>query len=1025
MLYRKLRQLAMILMLGWLLVPQQAEAQCAFTTAYVQFRCIGYKMLLDSIYVGVNNPPASGYMTITYAGTGKVDSFAVPFSPAMSKFPNSQFPNINGPGINSGPGSGSSLTICFTAAPGCCITIPYGDLFACYCNASAGTVSASMNASNQSNNNYILCIDDEVTISSNSDYSFNVQPPFPAPALAYGIYKCPPTPGVSPVLDTCLVGVTPNATSITIQNLYGSKAPGLLAAFPGAQNNTLYFAPIVLYNGSSNPRTINVDCWDVGPATAVVFLDSITYTMQQNCLSSGIDVTIQGGSPALYGGNYSLTNLTPAYATLSTNSLANGGTVTVGNLNNGDNFSFTVTDPNGCSITINDGPYVAPVTAAFKADSVCVGNSTTFTDQSTGTVTGWNWDFGNASGTSTQQNPTYSYGAAGTYTVKLIVQNSQGCKDSVTQQVYVYASPTVDFTFDSVCLGDQTCFKDKSGGSITAWQWVFGDGSPVSNAQNPCHSYATAGSYNSTLIVTTGDGCTGTLVKTVDVFAVPTAAFTATDVCEGSLASFTDQSTPLGSVTGWNWNFGDGNSSTVQNPTHNYANSGSFNVKLVTSVGTTGCKDSITQTVNIFPSPTADFTFTNVCLGDPMPFVDNSSVTGGGTITGWNWSFGDGNTSTQQNPSNTYPASGNYNVRLIVTSSNNCVDTITKQVTVFDAPQADFNFSTACEGDVTQFTDNTTGNVANWVWSFGDGGNSNVQNPTHTYLAAGTYTVKLIVSSGSGCIDSITKQVDVNPLPVVDFTPDTTSGCSPVCVNFTNNSSISAGSIATYKWYLGDGTITTDTNVTHCYNNDGVTVKMYDVSLVAVSAQGCRDSVNKASLISCYPIPVADFTWSPSQVTILNPDFEYYDRSIGASQWYWEFGDGATSNSQNPTHSYSDTGHYATWLYIENQYGCADTTWKILEVLPEVFYYIPNAFTVTGDGLNDKWFPKGIGVAEQEIMIFDRWGELIFHGHDLDSKWDGTYKDQKVKTGVYVYKIKMLDVLGKDHTYIGKVTLLK
>lgn len=1026
---KKLRNTVLKLMLPLLFLSsfgvQEAQSQCFITGAYVQFRCIGYQMFLDSVWVQTNNPPAGGWLTVTYGATGAVDSFPAPHGSPRSVWPNTQFSNINNPTILSGPGSGSTITICYTADPNCCITIPYNDLFACYCNISAGTVGVTMNPANQSNNNYVLCIDDEVTITSNNDFSFDVQPPFPAPGFVYGIYKCPPTPGISPVLDTCLVGLAPvNATGINIQNLYGQFPPGLLSAFTGWQNNTLYFAPIILRNSASNPVTIDTDCWSVGPSTAVTFLDSITYTTQQNCLLSGIDVVINGGSPALFGGNYTISGLTPGYATLSTTTPAPGQTVSVGNLNNNDSFTFTITDPNGCSRTITGGPYIAPVTAGFTATSVCQGTATQFTDQSTGVVTGWNWNF--TGGTSTQQNPSFTYPAAGTYNVKQVVQNAQGCKDSVTNQITVYPSPSVDFTFDSVCVGDQTCFTDLStvpGATITGWQWVFGDGSPVNNQQNPCHTYAAPGNYNVNLIATTSDGCTGSAVKQVTVFAVPTAAFAVNNVCEGLAAQFNDQSTPLGSITGWNWNFGNGGTSTQQNPAYSYANPGTYNVKLVVGSGT-GCLDSITQQITVHEKPTAAFNQTDVCVGTAMNFTDGSTV-GTGTITGWGWNFGDGNTSTQQNPSHNYAFSGQYTVTLIVTTNNGCADTISQTVNVHPSPVAAFTATTACEGGMTQFTDQTTGNPGAWAWDFGDGGTSAGQNPQHQYGAPGTYNVKLVVTSTNGCVDSVTQPVTVHPVPQVEFTPDITDGCNPVCVNFTHSVTISGGSVTGYAWSFGDGNTSTDPNPSHCFYNTTQSLATFNVKLVATSDQGCKDSLTKQALISVFPIPVAGFTWQPQIVKILNPTVDFGDLSVGANQWSWDFGDGNTSATQNPTHTYKDTGTFVIWQYVENQYGCRDSTWSTLRVLPEVFYYIPNAFTLTGDGTNDKWFPKGIGVAEEHIMVFDRWGELIFESHDVGGKWDGTYKGTKVKTDVYVYRIEMKDVLGDEHTYIGRVTLLK
>lgn len=229
---------------------------------------------------------------------------------------------------------------------------------------------------------------------------------------------------------------------------------------------------------------------------------------------------------------------------------------------------------------------------------------------------------------------------------------------------------------------------------------------------------------------------------------------------------------------------------------------------------------------------------------------------------------------------------------------------------------------------------------------------------------------------------------------------------------------------------FGNGNNTIANAPSHCYDNNSLSAKSFDVTIMAITSYGtnqCTTIVSQANMISVYPLPSADFTWNPEVLSaIYQPEANFTDLSQGASVWSWNFGDGGTANSQNPSHQYGDSGTYVIWLNIENQYGCKDSIWKTIRVEPEYALYIPNTFTPDGDGNNDYFAPKGYGIEEQSMLIFDRWGEVIFEGYQLDSKWDGKVKNRSVgKTDVYTYKIETKDIKGESHTYIGKVTLLK
>ncbi len=706
--------------------------------------------------------------------------------------------------------------------------------------------------------------------------------------------------------------------------------------------------------------------------------------------------------------------------------------------------SLSVIDNNGCTHDTIKNVYVsAQPTADFTVTNECFGSANNFTDLSNpngGVIASWDWDFTN-DGTvdDTNQNPSNGYPSSGNYTVELLVTTQLGCVDSITKPVSVHPMPVANFSVADVCLNDVSNLYDSSTvatGNIISWAWDFdNDGNIDDTNQNPTNTYATDGTFAVTLTVTTDSGCINIYTDSATVDPLPTAAFTVNNICIDTAAIYTDNSNGNGgTIANWDWDFdGDGTTdNTNQNPTNTYASHGQYNVQLIVSTAA-GCADTITQPIDIYPMPVADFTFQNQCYATPVPFTDNSMVATG-AITGWQWYFGNTNTSIAQNPSENYGSEGVYEVQLVVTTDNGCRDTVThNNIEVYPTPVVDFTPTDVCLNAPTVFQDlsnvsnmYTTNNITNWDWDFGDGvGTSNLQNPTYTYTQEGTYAAELIVVSNHGCTDSLTKNVTVHPLPTVDF-EGPAQGCSPVCVQLINNSAITSGTIDTWVWNFGDGNTSGSQAPNHCWYNDSQTsAENYDVTLTAISNFGCVDSMTIPAMVTSYPIPQAIFTYNPLETDIYDPEINFIDQSIIASQWQWDLGDGTTSTIQNPVHTYADSGTYVVTLYMENTYGCRDTATKNVVIKPTFAIWIPNVFTPDGDGVNDYWFSDGYGITELQTLVFDRWGLVVYEGYQLDSKWDGTYKGKMSIQDTYVYKIKARDVFGEWHEYIGKVTLLK
>jgi len=558
-----------------------------------------------------------------------------------------------------------------------------------------------------------------------------------------------------------------------------------------------------------------------------------------------------------------------------------------------------------------------------------------FTDTSTGSPTAWSWTFGD-SGTSTAQNPSHQYTSAGTYTVALTASNAGGSNTNTKTNYITVTSgppaPVANFT-GSPTSGVKPLtvnFTDSSTNTPTSWSWTFGD-SGTSTAQNPSHQYQNAGTYTVSLTATNAGGSDiETKTNYITVTNPPLNAAFTSDKTSGSApltVTFTDTST--GNICTWKWRFDPNdpnsewnNSSYGNPPPWTYNNPGSYTVRLEVVECSTGARDTETKvnyiTVTTPTPPTAAFTGSPLSGNYPLTvnFTDSST----GSVSSWSWVFGDAGTSTVQNPSHQYTAEGAYTVGLTVTGPvGSSVKTEPNYVIVTAPPPVDAQFSaTPTSGAAplsVNFTDQSTGTVTGWSWTFGDGGTSTSENPGHNYTAAGVYDVSLTATGPLGS-DSLTRAsyITVSPCTAA-FTGSPTSGAYPLTVNFTDSSS---GSITSRSWTFGDGGTSTATNPSHQYQYAGA----FTVSLTVSGSYG-SDIEAKTNYInvSAPATPVAAFTGSPTDD--LHPlTVNFTDQSTGTiTAWSWVFGDGGTSTTQNPSHQYVNPGAYTVSLTVSGPSG--------------------------------------------------------------------------------------------------------
>ncbi len=277
---------------------------------------------------------------------------------------------------------------------------------------------------------------------------------------------------------------------------------------------------------------------------------------------------------------------------------------------------------------------------------------------------------------------------------------------------------------------------------------------------------------------------------------------------------------------------------------------------ILTSASNFGCppdRDTVVITFNKIP--TADFTFTNVCQASNMSFAD-ASVANTGTLASWSWSFGDNTNSIAQNPQHAYTSPGNFNVQMIVTSSNGCTDTVVKQVTVYPLPVPSFNASIACESYPTNFTNTSfipSGTITGYTYDFNGIGSSTQTNPSFVFPASGIYNVSLTAVSNFGCTNTIIQQIDVYATPVASFTASPNPALVEQDITFTD---VTAGNIVSWQWDFGDGEGDNTQITHHSYDGGGV----YVVTLTIVDNIGCTDTVSKDISIALLPVLPSGFT---------------------------------------------------------------------------------------------------------------------------------------------------------------------
>lgn len=635
-----------------------------------------------------------------------------------------------------------------------------------------------------------------------------------------------------------------------------------------------------------------------------------------------------------------------------------------------------VLNTEGCSDTLIRYITVYPeLTADFTADVVegCHPLTVTFTDQSLNAVT-YYWEFGDGV-SSVEQSPIHTFNNFGsidtTYTVILTTSSADGeCFKTDTLSILVHPYVEAEFTFlESLdCTPFEVTFENLSIGGVT-YYWDFGDGTDtITTTLDPVtHSFVNADFVNIQhfeviLLVENAAGCTSEIRRTVSVYPDIQTSFTAsvTEGCHPLDVDFTNLT--QGGQT-YVWDFGDGSSSFLQDPTHHFTNTGTidsiYTVTLVSIASNNACRDTFTMDITVHPYILASFTVADNIGCNPFDvLIENSSVNG----TIFRWDFGDGTDTITYNTdafvhqftNSDFVNQQDYVITLEAENAEGCTSQISRSITVEPDIEAEFSASQVqgCHPLVVDFT-NLSNGAAYYLWDFGNRTTSDLVNPSQTFTNIGatdsTYHVWLYATAPNNeCTDSFMIDIVVHPYIHADFTFLEYIQCTPSMVTF-HNASIGGD---TFYWDFGDGTDTTTTtmdSVVHVFNNTSfINYGNYLVTLTAENYAGCTSQISRT--VEVYPAIEAAFSMSFDEgCHPLEVDFS--NLSSGGYTYLWDFGDGATSKADAPTHTFTNFSDTSITRQIRlvatSQFNCTS------EITAEVTIYPKPVARFETDGIID------------------------------------------------------------------------
>lgn len=728
----------------------------------------------------------------------------------------------------------------------------------------------------------------------------------------------------------------------------------------------------------------------------------------------------------------------------------------------------------------------------FSSDSLLCVNDTAFFEIGSGCSNyfppsnTFNWEFGD-NVTATGIDPSHVYSTPSTYNVELITSDPFGCVDTTFQTIQVLQYPT-----PSAGIDDTSCFLSynlSASPNIGSWSGPAGAVFSSLNSANTTVNVNSSGFYTFYWEATNAAGCSavdsvsilfnehslsaiiteptcnggsnGGILLTIQGGAPPLSYQWSTNVnsqttnsavnlpSDSYSVSITDNygcvidstfnlSEPsefnsLITVVSSDCDSANGSASILNviggtgpylfdwgnGPTSNNSNQNlSGGTNSLTIIDSEGCDSLLNFTIPTNPFSALIDSISNItCYGANDGIA---SVSGPSSQQNYffQWSISSGNqtTSTVTNLS-----AGSHAV--IVTTGTGCIDTLNLSITEpTELLITQITDVSGCIGDTVLLFANVVGGTPPYTYLWGNGIGS-IQSPG--IVISQSEQIAVTITDVNGCVVSDTAFVNALGSPVASFLVDSNVSCLRPAHIFTFYNASAPQGLSTI-WDFGDQSFGSGDTVAHTYSTSGV----YSVNLTISNGSGCFDSYTEINLITIFPNPIAEFSFTPSQVTTFNSTIDFIDLSYdNVHNWNWEFGDFGSSNDQNPTFSFPQlAGTHIITLKVENIYGCIDSTSKQIIIHDDINLYVPNTFTPDGDEFNQNWmiYASGIDLFDFEVIIYNRWGEQIWKSNDISIPWDGTFNGFLVPDGVYTWVIKTKSISTDEKLeFIGHINILR
>lgn len=693
---------------------------------------------------------------------------------------------------------------------------------------------------------------------------------------------------------------------------------------------------------------------------------------------------------------------------------------------------YVVVDANTCiSDTAFNDIVVYPIpTSDFTftiMDSCTIPTDVQFTNLSEGAA-GYEWTVDNSSNHLTMNNPTVNYTSADVYNINLTAISIYGCRDSSQQSFELFDPPIAAWTVEQQdpCQPSIVTFADSSTGNGIAHYYNFGDNN-LSNQSSPVHTFSNAGTYTATYFVSDVAGClSDTLTQNLEVPPNLTSdfSFTITDSCAMPVdVTFTNLSE---GAANYLWRFGNSNSSDSINPVETYTVEGTYTVELVAE-NIFGCRDSIQQTFDLFAPPVAVWAVNqpSSCVSSEVTFINNTTGSG----LNYFYDFGDNTTSNALSPTHTFNIIGTYQSTYFAIDTNGCVsDTLIEIIDVHPIPNGDFSLDVLnnCGNPVIVQSATDTIDVMNYSWFLNDSLSSINSQPSFSFNETQTAIVKLIKENIFGCLDTVVNSVKVDIAPYIELSNIINEGCIP----FTPFYDLITASDSCFIDF-GNGNISDNCNEIKPYDTPGeyeLNISVFEGHCMADTSINIvvRPPLEIVALATPNPIELGDEVELSIEII---PDTVLIDSVAWEAQQVLNDVidcDACPTTNLRPV----ITGEYT--VFVRDDKECVDSSMVRVRVLPKA-PFVPNVFTPNHDGNNDLFYLQvADGVIEiiEDVKIYDRWGNLVFHKTDIppnnsDYGWDGTFKGEKMEIGVYVYTFNVLYVDGVKDVIYGNVTIIK